>query len=204
MSSDYPDDQLFQYCVKFNLFSVIEHSLGLEPELRQLVRLLQIIVTCNGSLTERFCYLFKGLLMVAPQTRDIVTKVIAQSGSATADWALIVDKYRAQNTSRVYGQVLGCSIESSWKLVNCLRQGRSFYELGNAEFNPHIGTFPWGPVLENATTTFPGDNWYEGWREQDWHFLKETPQQMIKKRMFNRGLQYMTGVTMQEAAYVIC
>ncbi|XP_037047980.1 cholinesterase isoform X2 [Bradysia coprophila] len=144
-----------------------------------------------------------GLLMVAPQTRDIVTKVIAQSGSATADWALIVDKYRAQNTSRVYGQVLGCSIESSWKLVNCLRQGRSFYELGNAEFNPHVGTFPWGPVLENATTTFPGDNWYEGWREQDWHFLKETPQQLIKKRMFNRGLQYMTGVTMQEAAYVI-
>lgn len=45
--------------------------------------------------------------MVAPQTRDVVTKVIAQSGSATADWALIVDKYRAQNTSRVYGQVLG-------------------------------------------------------------------------------------------------
>lgn len=88
--------------------------------------------------------------------------------------------------------------------MNCLRQGRSFYELGNAEFNPHIGTFPWGPVLENATTTFPGDNWYEGWREQDWHFLKETPQQLIQKRMFNRGLQYMTGVTMQEAAYVIC
>lgn len=142
--------------------------------------------------------------MVAPQTRDIVTKVIAQSGSATADWALIVDKYRAQNTSRVYGQVLGCSIESSWKLVNCLRQGRSFYELGNAEFSPHIGTFAWGPVLENATTQFPGDNWYEGWREQDWHFLKETPQQLIKKRMFNRGLHYMTGVTMQEAAYVIC
>lgn len=30
-----------------------------------------------------------GLLMVAPQTRDIVTKVIATSGSALADWALI-------------------------------------------------------------------------------------------------------------------
>lgn len=51
-----------------------------------------------------------------------------------ADWALIVDKYRAQNTSRVFGQLLGCSIDSSWKLVTCLRQGRNFYELGNAEF----------------------------------------------------------------------
>lgn len=144
-----------------------------------------------------------GLLMVAPHTRDIVTKVIAQSGSATADWALIVDKYRAQNTSRVYGQLLGCAIESSWKLMNCLREGRNFYELGNAEFQPHIGTFPWGPVLEN-NFTFPGDNWYEGWHERDWHFLQETPADLIRKRKFNRGLHYMTGVTMQEAAYTIC
>lgn len=144
-----------------------------------------------------------GLLMVAPNSRDLVTKVIAQSGSATADWALIVDKYRAQNTSRVYGHTLGCSIESSWKLLLCLREGRSFYELGNAEFTPHVGTFPWGPVLEN-NFTFPGENWYEGWREKDWHFLNETPTELIRQRKFNRGLHYMTGVTMQEAAYMIC
>lgn len=144
-----------------------------------------------------------GLLMVAPQTRDIVTKVIATSGSALADWALIRDKYRVQNTTRVYAQLLGCSIESSWKIVNCLKQGRSFYELGNAEFSPQVGSSPWGPALEN-NFTFPGDNWYEGWREQDWHFLKETPEELIRQRKFNRNLHYMTGVTMQEAAYVIC
>ncbi|XP_026472654.1 acetylcholinesterase-like [Ctenocephalides felis] len=143
-----------------------------------------------------------GLLMVAPQTRDIVTKVIAQSGSAMADWALIVDKYRAQNTSRVFGQLLGCSIDSSWKLVTCLRQGRNFYELGNAEFQPQVGTFPWGPVLD-VNMTIPGDDWYEGWKEQDWHFLKETPEELVKKGAFNRGLQYMSGVTTQEAAFVI-
>lgn len=57
-----------------------------------------------------------------------------QSGSALADWALIIDKYRAQNTSRVYAQHLGCNIESSYKLVDCLRRGRNFYELGNTEF----------------------------------------------------------------------
>lgn len=141
--------------------------------------------------------------MVAPQTRDIVTKVIATSGSALADWALIKDKYRAQNTTRVYAQLLGCSIGSSWKIVTCLKQGRSFYELGNAEFNPQVGNIPFGPVLEN-NFTFPGDNWYEGWRESDWHFLNETPEELIRKRQFNRNLHYMTGVTMQEAAYVIC
>lgn len=143
-----------------------------------------------------------GLLMVAPKTRDYVTKVIAQSGSATADWGLVVDKWRAMNTSRVFGQLLGCSIESSWRLVNCLRQGRSFQELGNAEFEPHIGTFPWAPVLDR-NFTFPNDGFYEGWRERDWYFLKETPEELIKTRQFNRGLHYMTGVTTQEAAFLI-
>lgn len=143
-----------------------------------------------------------GLLMVAPQTRDYVTKVIAISGSATADWALIRDKWRAQNTTRVFAQLLGCSIESSYKIVLCLKD-RSFYELGNAEFIPQVGNFPWAPILEN-NFTFPGDGWYEGWREHDWHYLSETPEELIKKRKFNRGLHYMTGVTMQEAAYVIC
>lgn len=142
-----------------------------------------------------------GLLMVAPQTRNMVTRVIAQSGSALADWAFIQDKYRAQNTSRVMGLLLGCSIESSWKLVNCLR-GRSPYELGNAESFQHIGTFPWGPVMD-VNFTYPGDDWYEGWRESDWHFLSETPENLIRRGLFNRGLHYMSSVTTQEAAYVI-
>jgi len=51
-----------------------------------------------------------------------------------ADWAIIEDVYRAQNTSRVFARLLGCSIESSWKIVSCLKQGRNFYELGNADF----------------------------------------------------------------------
>ncbi|KRG02818.1 acetylcholinesterase [Drosophila mojavensis] len=143
-----------------------------------------------------------GLLMVAPQTRNIVKRVIAQSGSALADWALIQDKYRAQNTSRVLGQVLGCSIDSSWKLVNCLRTGRSFYELGNAEFLPQVGSFPWGPVLDH-NFTLPGDDWYEGWREKDWRFLTQTPETLIRTGRFNRNIQYMTGVTTQEAAFFV-
>lgn len=58
----------------------------------------------------------------------------SQSGSALADWALIQDPWRAQNTSRVFAQHLGCSTESSWKLVDCLKRGRSAYELGTADF----------------------------------------------------------------------
>ncbi|XP_044256720.1 neuroligin-4, Y-linked [Tribolium madens] len=140
-----------------------------------------------------------GLLMVAPQTKDMVSKVIAQSGSALADWTLIVDKYRAQNTSRVFGKLIGCSIESSWKLMNCLKQGRSFYEIGNSEFPPEVGLFPWAPVIEmNVSMPF-----YEGWQESDWHFLKETPEELIKKRHFNKYLKYMSGITLQEAATFI-
>nr|CAD7454820.1 unnamed protein product [Timema tahoe] len=143
-----------------------------------------------------------GLLMVAPRTRDIVTRVIAQSGSALSDWALIVDRYRAQNTSRVYGQILGCSIESSWKLVNCLKQGRSFFELGNAEFQPQVGLFPWGPVLD-GNFSVPDEHWYEGWQQIDWHFLDHTAEYLVRNKKFNRGLSYMSGVTTQEASTLV-
>ncbi|KAL9874871.1 neuroligin-like protein glit-1 isoform X1 [Glossina fuscipes] len=143
-----------------------------------------------------------GLLMVAPSTRNIVKRVIAQSGSALADWALIHDKYRAQNTSRVFGRLLGCSIESSWKLVNCLRIGRTSHDLGKAEFPPDVGTFAWGPVLDKNFTV-PGDDWYDGWREKDWHFLTETPLDLVQQGKFNQELHYMAGVTTQEAAFFI-
>ncbi|XP_063220392.1 neuroligin-2 [Bacillus rossius redtenbacheri] len=143
-----------------------------------------------------------GLLMVAPRTRNLISKVIAQSGSALADWALITDRYQVQNNSRVYGQLLGCSIESSWKLVNCLKQGRSWLELGNAEFQPQVGVLSWGPVLD-GNFRVPGDTWYEGWREADWHFLHEKPERLIRTSQFNSRLAYMSGVTTQEAAYLV-
>ncbi|XP_076633079.1 carboxyl ester lipase-like protein Gli isoform X3 [Colletes latitarsis] len=143
-----------------------------------------------------------GLLMAAPRTSEMVSKVIAQSGSALADWAVIIDKYRAQNTSRVYAEMLGCSIESSWKLVQCLKDGRSFLELGNSELKPQIGMFPWAPVLD-VNFTVPSDNWYEDWRVSDWRFFAETPEESIKNYRFKQNLAYMAGVTTQEAAYII-
>lgn len=132
----------------------------------------------------------------------MVSKVIAQSGSALADWAVIIDKYRAQNTSRVYAEMLGCSIESSWKLVQCLKDGRSFLELGNSELKPHVGMFPWAPVLD-FNFTIPQDNWYEDWRASDWRFFAETPEESIKAYRYKKDLAYMAGVTTQEAAFII-
>ena len=64
------------------------------------------------------------------------------------DWAAINDKFRAMNNSMVYGERIGCTIESSWKLVDCVRKGRSFGELANIEFKPEIGTWPWSPVVQ--------------------------------------------------------
>jgi neuroligin len=79
-------------------------------------------------------------------------------------------------------------------------KSRSFYELGDAEFPPHVGIMPWGPVLDNSLSM----PYYEGWNEKDWIFLKSTPEELVKRGEFNRELKYMAGVTTQEAAHFIC
>jgi hypothetical protein len=66
-----------------------------------------------------------------------------------------------------------------------------------------VGIFPWGPVLDRNFTV-PRDGWYEGWREKDWNFMWDTPEELIRRGKFNRGLSYMSGVTTQEAAFFIC
>ena len=57
-----------------------------------------------------------------------------QSGSPLADWAAIYDIWRVQNTSRIFGEKIGCNIDTSYKLLNCLNMGRSAIEIGNVEF----------------------------------------------------------------------
>ncbi len=81
----------------------------------------------------------------------MVRRVIAMSGSPLAEWAAFTDKFRAMNTSLVYGERIGCNIDNSWKLVDCIRRGRSFAELTNIEFRPEIGTWPWAPVIQVIT-----------------------------------------------------
>ena len=89
-----------------------------------------------------------GILAVMPRSRSMVRRVIAISGSPFSDWAVFNDKFRAMNTSLVFGERVGCTIDNSWKLVDCIRRGRSFAELTNIEFKPEIGTWPWAPVVQ--------------------------------------------------------
>lgn len=65
--------------------------------------------------------------------------------------------------------------------------------------SPEVGTFAWAPVLD-FNITMPV---FDGWREKDWHFLRETPEELIRKGHFNPNLRYMSGVTTQEAAFFI-
>jgi len=50
----------------------------------------------------------------------------------------------------------------------------------------------------------PKSNWYDGWQTSDWHFINESVESAIKSGHFNKDLRYMSGVTTQEAAYILC
>lgn len=150
----------------------------------------------------------------------MVRRVIAISGSPLADWAAINDKFRAMNTSMVYGERIGCTIDNSWKLVDCIRRGRSFAELTNVEFKPEIGTWPWAPVVQVTRTpsiqrtqklsillqkniSVPEDEWYEEWTSDDFMALPELVQVAYENQEYNPRLQYLTGVARDDAAYMI-
>ena len=107
-----------------------------------------------------------GILAVMPKTKHMVRRVISISGSPFADWAVFNDKFRAMNTSRVFGERVGCTIDSSWGLVDCIKRGRSFHELSNIEFKPEIGTWPWAPVVQKNISV-PEDAWNVDWNSDD-------------------------------------
>lgn len=50
----------------------------------------------------------------------------------------------------------------------------------------------------------PTDIPYEGWYHTDWYFTNDTVESLIARRQFNKNLAYMSGITTQEAAYVLC
>lgn len=50
----------------------------------------------------------------------------------------------------------------------------------------------------------PKNDWYDGWEQSDWHFINESVHKAIKSGHFNKDLRYMSGVTTQEAAYILC
>lgn len=62
-----------------------------------------------------------GLLALSPLTRKLIKRVIAQSGSAVAEWAFIKDPLYMRNNTVIAGRAFGCSTRSSYILVECLK-----------------------------------------------------------------------------------
>ena len=143
-----------------------------------------------------------GILAVMPKTRNLVRRVISMSGSPLADWAVYNDKFRAMNTSLVYGERIGCTIDSSWKLVDCVKRGRSFHELTNIEFKPEIGTWPWAPVVQKNISV-PEDSWQTEWNSDDFMAIPERIDVLYENQQYSNKLQYLTGVAKDDAAYLL-
>jgi len=68
---------------------------------------------------------------------------------------------------------------------------------------PQIGFNAWGPIIDQEFLV-PKSDWYDGWQHLEWHFINESVENAIKSGHFNKDLKYMSGVTTQEAAYILC
>ncbi|RWS11327.1 neuroligin-4: Y-linked-like protein, partial [Dinothrombium tinctorium] len=131
-----------------------------------------------------------GLLAISPLTRRYIKRVIAQSGSAVADWATQTDPLFIKNMSIVAGNTFGCPVHYSYKLIECLKS-RSYTEITLNEVKPDVGWIPWAPVPDFAT------------QSKENQFMPFTPEQFLE-----RGFPvnephldaYLAGVTRDEGS----
>ncbi|XP_050040441.1 cholinesterase isoform X1 [Dermacentor andersoni] len=123
-------------------------------------------------------------------------RVIAAGGSPVAEWALDQDPIRMRNMSWLYSEKVGCYGDSTWRLLDCLRsKGNSSSEFTLATVEPTVGRLPWGPVLDRHTrsdsivSVFPED------------YLRDLAPE--EAHLFSSQVAYMTGVTRDEASYIV-
>ncbi|CAG2111725.1 unnamed protein product, partial [Medioppia subpectinata] len=133
-----------------------------------------------------------GLLAISPQTKKYVKRVIAQSGSAVADWALIRDPLYMRNTSVVAGYSFGCRTRHTYNLIECLKS-RSALDLTATEVTPDVGWLAWGPVVDRWT------------RERTEQTVPDLPENLLSKNAieFDPDFAYMSGVTRDEGSYFV-
>ncbi|XP_029835799.2 acetylcholinesterase [Ixodes scapularis] len=130
--------------------------------------------------------------------RDLAfQRVIAQGGSAMAEWALDQDPIRMRNMSYLYGEQVGCGGHTTQHLVNCLRsKGNSSSEFTLARVTPLVGRLAWGPVLDRHT------------RAQAESIVPVAPEEFFRDlppreaELMREQVAYMTGVTRNEASYI--
>lgn len=130
-----------------------------------------------------------GLLAMSPRSKDLVKRVIAQSGSASSDWALQKNPIFIRNTSIVIGEHFGCFTRDSYSLIKCL-ESRSFNEFTTVEVESEVGWLPFSPVSDYKT------------RDRDFAIVPDTPEQFfaLPYMKFADGFAYMSGVTRDEGS----
>lgn len=130
-----------------------------------------------------------GLLAMSPRSKDLIKRVIAQSGSAAADWALQRSPTFIRNTSIVIGEHFGCFTRDTYSLIKCL-ESRSFNEFTTVEVQSEVGWLPFSPVSDFNT------------RDRDMALLPQTPDQFFAHQYmkFADGFAYMSGVTRDEGS----
>lgn len=90
-----------------------------------------------------------GFMAVSPISRRLIRRVIAQSGSMAADWALQSDFLQIQNSSRAAAKQFGCPEHSSEQLVRCFTA--KSYAIALEEAKAEVGWLPFTPVLDRHT-----------------------------------------------------
>lgn len=130
-----------------------------------------------------------GLLAISPRSGNLIKRVIAQSGSASADWAFQRSPMFIRNTSIVIGEHFGCFKRDSYSLIKCL-ESRSFNEFTTVEVESEVGWLPFSPVSDSKT------------RDRDFALIPDTPDQFfgLSYMKFPEGFAYMSGVTRDEGS----
>lgn len=130
-----------------------------------------------------------GLLAMSPRSKDLIKRVIAQSGSASADWALQKNPMFIRNTSIVIGEHFGCYSRDTYSLIKCL-ESRSFNEFTTVEVESEVGWLPFSPVSDYKT------------RDREISLVPDTPDQFFQHpwMKFADGFAYMSGVTRDEGS----
>ncbi|XP_064480292.1 acetylcholinesterase-like [Ornithodoros turicata] len=125
-------------------------------------------------------------------------RVIAQGGAAVAEWAVKEDAILVRNISRLFGEQVGCFSHSSWQLMQCLQyKANNSQEFRLVNVKPPVGWLPWGPVLDRYTREHLGQS------------LSVMPEEFLEKmaqdvaHIYKDDFAYMTGVTRDEASYLI-
>ncbi|CAL1261723.1 unnamed protein product [Larinioides sclopetarius] len=121
-----------------------------------------------------------------------IRRVIAQSGSAVADWAVTRSNYTVVHQSKEYASLYNCNFQSSYRTVTCL-QGAPLNFFESTYFKPSVGWYPWTPVIDFCT------------RGVSRGILPDLPENLIKSpdRNFHDDFAYLTGVTKDEAVSML-